>query len=128
MLSYTGLTVSITSITLYNYIIRLTSALNFLLTKNKTCSLAIDAYAYTCMGVFRIGYHSFEAEEYFSSELLRTDVCFINDTTGLQLRVPGNRQCKLRPLFGDFMFFISLPFLLPAFFTIINNFLAKFKF
>ena len=37
---------------------------------------------------------------------------------------------KIRPLFGDFMFFISLPrlFLLPAFFTIINNFLAKFKF
>ena len=36
----------------------------------------------------------------------------------------------VRPLFGDFMFFISLPrlFLLPAFFTIINNFLAKFKF
>ena len=36
----------------------------------------------------------------------------------------------IRPLFGDFMFFISLPrlFLLPAFFTIINNFLAKFKF
>ena len=37
---------------------------------------------------------------------------------------------EIRPLFGDFMFFISLPrlFLLPAFFTIINNFLAKFKF
>ena len=37
---------------------------------------------------------------------------------------------SIRPLFGDFMFFISLPclFLLPAFFTIINNFLAKFKF
>ena len=39
-------------------------------------------------------------------------------------------NCLFRPLFGDFMFFISLPrlFLLPAFFTIINNFLAKFKF
>ena len=38
--------------------------------------------------------------------------------------------CHIRPLFGDFMFFISLPrlFLLSAFFTIINNFLAKFKF
>ena len=39
-------------------------------------------------------------------------------------------QLLFRPLFGDFMFFISLPrlFLIPAFFTIINNFLAKFKF